>query len=196
METRFSEEYSTVSFMFSWCSVALPSSSQQKVLATVSLIYYSIRDGELDSRKTWEASPDMAWQLKTPVKKSRVEERSEVTGYLKGKENGVNIRNKIVYVGFFRYFFVYCGVFNCSLSLKIEEVFGCRKSSRNSRNNYLMVNATKTQAMIIGSPNYDYEFSLNSVNIQIKDDLTLLGFLIDNKLSFAPYMRGYLLHKV
>ena len=59
-----------------------------------------------------------------------------------------------------------------------------------------MVNARKTQEMIIGSPNYDYEFSLNSVNIQIKDDLTLLGFLIDNKLSFAPYMRGYLLHKV
>ena len=83
-----------------------------------------------------------------------------------------------------------------SLSLKIEEVFGCRKSSRNSRNNYLMVNARKTQEMIIGSPNYDYEFSLNSVNIQIKDDLTLLGFLIDNKLSFAPYMRRYLLHKV
>ena len=32
----------------------------------------------------------------TVEKKRREEERSEVTGYLKGKENGLNIRNKMV----------------------------------------------------------------------------------------------------
>ena len=31
--------------------------------------------------------------------------------------------------------------------------------------------------MIIGSPNYNCEISLNSVNINIKDDLILLGVL-------------------
>ena len=136
-------------------------------------------DGE---ERTWfsedlERVQHMAWQLNWKKKnweKRRREGRSEVTGYLKEKENGLNIRNKMFYVGKqgFPFFgislpilglylwwqvvtrtvvtvtvtsapfyyistlpFVFClctVATSSSLSLKTEEVFGCRKSSRNS----------------------------------------------------------------
>ena len=50
--------------------------------------------------------------------------------------------------------------------------------------NYLTINATKTQAMIVGKTNYNYELTLKSNNIVAIDELKLLGVTIDNKLFF------------
>ena len=46
--------------------------------------------------------------------------------------------------------------------------------------NYLTINATKTQAMIVGKSNYNYELSLKSNNILTIDELKLLGVRILN----------------
>ena len=55
--------------------------------------------------------------------------------------------------------------------------------------NYLTINATKTQAMIVGKATYNYELVLKSTNIQIGDELKLLGVTIDNKLTFSQHIK-------
>ena len=55
--------------------------------------------------------------------------------------------------------------------------------------NYLTINATKTQAMIVGKATYNYEFVLKSTNIRIGDELKLLGVTIDNKLTFSQHIK-------
>ena len=49
--------------------------------------------------------------------------------------------------------------------------------------------STKTQAMIVGKSTYNYELVVKSTNIQISDELKLLGFTIDKKLTFSPHIK-------
>ena len=55
--------------------------------------------------------------------------------------------------------------------------------------NYLTINATKTQAMIVGKSNYNYELTLKSNNILTLDELKLLGVTIDNNLTFSSHIK-------
>ena len=55
--------------------------------------------------------------------------------------------------------------------------------------NYLSINATKTQAMIVGKSNYNYELTLKSNNILTIDELKLLGVTIDNNLTFSSHIK-------
>ena len=55
--------------------------------------------------------------------------------------------------------------------------------------NYLTIHATKTQAMIVGKSNYNYELTLKSNNILTIDELKLLGVPIDNKLTFSSHIK-------
>ena len=55
--------------------------------------------------------------------------------------------------------------------------------------NYLTINATKTQATVVGKATNNYELVLKSTNIQISDELKLLGATIDNKLTFSPQIK-------
>ena len=54
--------------------------------------------------------------------------------------------------------------------------------------NYLTINATKTQAMIVDKSNYNYRLFLKSNNILTIDELELLGVTIDNKLTFSSHI--------
>ena len=54
---------------------------------------------------------------------------------------------------------------------------------------YLTINTTKTQAMIVGKSNYNYELFLKSNNILTIDELKLLGVTIDNKLTFSSHIK-------
>ena len=55
--------------------------------------------------------------------------------------------------------------------------------------NYLTINATQTQAMIVGKSNYNYELTVMSNNILAIDELKLPGVTIDNKLTpLAPHI--------
>lgn len=55
--------------------------------------------------------------------------------------------------------------------------------------NYLTINATKTQAMIVGKSNYNYELTVMSNNILAIDEIKLLGVTIDNKLTFSSHIK-------
>ena len=55
--------------------------------------------------------------------------------------------------------------------------------------NYLTINTTKTQAMIVGKSNYNYELFLKSNNILTIDELKLLGVTIDNKFTFSSHIK-------
>ena len=55
--------------------------------------------------------------------------------------------------------------------------------------NYLTINATKTQAMIVGKSNYNYELTLKSNNILTIDELKSLGVTIDNNLTFSSHIK-------
>ena len=59
--------------------------------------------------------------------------------------------------------------------------------------NYLTINATKTQAMIVGKSNYNYELTLMSKYILTIDELKLLGVTIDNKLTFSSHYTNWFL---
>lgn len=62
-------------------------------------------------------------------------------------------------------------------------------------NNYLTINATKTQAMIVGKSTYNYRLTLKSSKIQLIDELKLLGVATDNKLTFSPHIK-FVLSKI
>ena len=55
--------------------------------------------------------------------------------------------------------------------------------------NYLAMNATKAQAMIVGKSNYNCELSLKSNNILTIDQLKLLGVTIDSKLTSSSHIK-------
>ena len=54
---------------------------------------------------------------------------------------------------------------------------------------YLTINATKTQAMIVGKSKYNYDLTLKSNNILTIDELKLLGVTIDNKITISSLIK-------
>ena len=54
--------------------------------------------------------------------------------------------------------------------------------------NYLQINATKTQAMAIGPVNYRYTINLQDNNIELTDSLKILGVTLDERITFKPYI--------
>ena len=58
--------------------------------------------------------------------------------------------------------------------------------------NYLTVNHSKTQAMILGNFNYQPVLSIGNSIIEIESFLEILGVHIDNKLSFKAYVSAIL----
>ena len=69
--------------------------------------------------------------------------------------------------------------FNCDLT----------RVSQCLEDNYLIINDTKTQAIIVGKSNYNYEFTLKSSNILTVDELKLLRVTINNKLTFSSHIK-------
>lgn len=69
--------------------------------------------------------------------------------------------------------------FNCDLA----------RLSQCLEDNYLIINDTKTQAIIVGKSNYNYEFTLKSSNILTVDELKLLRVTINNKLTFSSHIK-------
>ena len=54
--------------------------------------------------------------------------------------------------------------------------------------NYLKVNDTKTQAMVIGPSEYKYNFKLNDSEIKLTETLRILGVTFDRKLKFKDHI--------
>ena len=69
--------------------------------------------------------------------------------------------------------------FNCDLA----------RLSQCLEDNYLIINDTKTQAIIVGKSNYNYEFTLKSSNILTVDELKLLRVTINSKLTFSSHIK-------
>ena len=53
------------------------------------------------------------------------------------------------------------------------------------RQNYLQINASKTQAMAIGPLSYPYYFSVDNNEVDVNDTLKILGVTLDRKLNFV-----------
>jgi hypothetical protein len=58
--------------------------------------------------------------------------------------------------------------------------------------NYLRVNNTKTQGMILVNSSYSFDLQLNGSPIVLQDSLKILGVTIDNKLSFKDHITSVL----
>ena len=58
--------------------------------------------------------------------------------------------------------------------------------------NFLQVNASKTQTMSLGRSQYAYDFHLNNNIIQNENTLRILGVTLDNNLTFKPYVNEIL----
>ena len=56
------------------------------------------------------------------------------------------------------------------------------------RQNYLQINASKTQAMTIGPVSYRYNFSVDNNEVDANDTLKILGVTLDRKLSFVTHV--------
>ena len=54
--------------------------------------------------------------------------------------------------------------------------------------NYLKINDTKTQAMVIGPSEYKYNFKLDDSEIKLTDSLRILGVTFDRKLKFKDHI--------
>ena len=61
--------------------------------------------------------------------------------------------------------------------------------------NYLSINSTKTQALAIGPSNYNYNFELNDIPIEMKDSLEILGLTIDRMLTFKDHIKQQLVKR-
>jgi len=55
------------------------------------------------------------------------------------------------------------------------------------RQNYLQINASKTQAMTIGPVPYRYNFSVDNNEVYANDTLKILGITLDRKLNFVAH---------
>ena len=53
--------------------------------------------------------------------------------------------------------------------------------------NFLQVNAPKTQAMVMGKSQHNYEMSIGATNINIEPTLKILGVTLDCNLSFKQH---------
>ena len=58
--------------------------------------------------------------------------------------------------------------------------------------NFQTVNPGKTQALTLGSLNYDYTLQLNNTVLEVEDTLKILGVTIDKNLSFKEHLKGQL----
>ena len=54
--------------------------------------------------------------------------------------------------------------------------------------NYI-INTVKTQALVIGTNTYKYEFWLGDTPVKIKDSLKILGVIIDSNLTFEEHLK-------
>ena len=68
----------------------------------------------------------------------------------------------------------------CQL-LEAEQWFGM---------NVMITNPDKYQAMILGNTNYIFSFTVNDINIPVKDNIDLLGVNIDNNLQFSSHVKN------
>ena len=68
----------------------------------------------------------------------------------------------------------------CQL-LEAEQWFGM---------NVMITNPDKYQAMILGNTNYILSFTVNDINIPVKDNIDLLGVNIDNNLQFSSHVKN------
>ena len=56
------------------------------------------------------------------------------------------------------------------------------------RQNYLQINASKTQAMAIGPVSYRYNFSVDNNEVDVNATLKILGVTLDRKLNFVAHV--------
>lgn len=56
------------------------------------------------------------------------------------------------------------------------------------KQNYLSINNTKTQAMILSSSTYEYEIQINGIKVDVKPTLKILGVTLDKRLSFKEHI--------
>ena len=56
--------------------------------------------------------------------------------------------------------------------------------------NYLQINAAKN--LVIGPSFYEYEFQLNNPRIGTQDTITILGIVLDSKLTFKAHIKEQL----
>ena len=56
--------------------------------------------------------------------------------------------------------------------------------------NVMTTNPDKYQAMILGNTNYIFSFTVNDINIPVKDNIDLLGVNIDNNLQFSSHVKN------
>ena len=54
--------------------------------------------------------------------------------------------------------------------------------------NFLQINGPKTQAMILGKSNYNYDLRIVNSTIKIEDNLKILGVTLDKNLSYKPHI--------
>jgi hypothetical protein len=55
--------------------------------------------------------------------------------------------------------------------------------------NYLLMNPEKTQSMILGKSNYNYEFQIDNKPVLSMDFLCILGMIFDKKLTFKDHVK-------
>ena len=60
------------------------------------------------------------------------------------------------------------------------------------KRNYLKINEIKTQAIIVGPSSYEYEFLLNSREVNVSDTLKILGVSFDRMLTYKDYLTAQL----
>ena len=56
--------------------------------------------------------------------------------------------------------------------------------------NGMITNPDKYQAMILGNTNYTFSFTVNDINIPVKDNIDLLGVNIDKNLQFNTHVKN------
>lgn len=74
-------------------------------------------------------------------------------------------------------------VLNFSLNKNLGELHRCLEE------NYVLMNFEKTQSMILGKSNYNYELQSAKKSIPSMDILRILGMTLDKKLSFKEHVR-------
>lgn len=57
------------------------------------------------------------------------------------------------------------------------------------RDNFFMMNAGKTQAMVMGKSGYDYELKVGDSSIQIANEVKILGVTLDKCLTYEPHIK-------
>ena len=56
--------------------------------------------------------------------------------------------------------------------------------------NGMITNPDKYQAMILGNTNYSFSFTVNDINIPLRDNIDLLGVNIDKNLQFDSHVKN------